>query len=224
MRIRSEPPPKPRDEPKGKPKLDSGKEEKGDKEFKLPKKDVEQAQVQMEFAARQQAQQVSGEVKTAEVEAGGTRAAAIQAIVSVRDVILKMVDSMQVGVAAGQSLLYAQLKDDASIHQALRGATLRLEMTQEGLNVQIEPVPGQKDMAEALIGQHQKEVAQLQEALAAKNIHLQQLEVGDLVIELPGEKLLTPNELFSGQQQAGSGWEGGKEGRPPERINPIGKD
>ncbi|MCH9611149.1 MAG: hypothetical protein S4CHLAM81_14770 [Chlamydiales bacterium] len=187
------------------------------KEFKLPKKDAEgQAQL-----STQQGQTTQEGVETSEVK--GQTIQSVQQVENVKAAILKMVDSMQVGKVGETSLLTAQLKNDQSVHQALRGAEVRLEMTNDGLKVHIEPVDGQKDMAQALIAQHQDQVAKLQESLAMKNIHLQHLQVGNHVVDLPHEKVLSPNELFSGQQ-LDQGKRDGKDEGPPERIDPTEKN
>ena len=216
MRIRPKPP-KNGDNDDKKPKKiqnhDSGKD------FKLKKKEeinAEGLQSQQQQQMRQaEGIQESGKVAMRTVES-------IKQIDNVKLVILRMVDSMEIGKSGETSLLNATLKNDASIHESLRLATVKLEMTTEGLKVQIDPVDGQKDMAESLIAQHHDQVAQLQQTLAAKNINLLQLQVGDHIVELPQQRLLTPRELFSGQQKDSGSRDRKKEG-PPKRIDPTEK-
>ncbi len=189
-----------------------------EKKFKLPTKDQQGA----ELASQQQAQQIVSSGKAENVKTEGVTAA--QQMTNANNVILKMVDSMRVGQVGEKQLVEAQLKTDDTIHTSLQGATIRLELTSDGLRVFIEPVAGQKDIAEALIAAHHDSVTKLQESLAAKNITLQHLQVGDLVADLPYEKPLTPSELFSGQQLDQGKREGREQkGQPPERIDPTTK-
>lgn len=192
---------------------------KGKKDFKLPQKEKGEAQAQL--SSQQQSQQIAGDVSAGEVK--GQAIQASKQVDNVKQAILKMVDSMRIGQMEGKSLLNAKLKTDATIHQALRGAEVRLEMTEEGLKVHIEPIAGQKDMAQSLIAEHHDQVVKLQAALAAKNIHLHHMQVGDHVVELPHDKILSPNELFSGQQMDQGTREGRQQEGPPERIDPTEK-
>jgi|GEM_PF-5377932 len=189
-----------------------------EKKFKLPRKDEHGA----ELASQQRSMEIISSGKAESVKTEGVAAA--QQMTNTNNVILKMVDSMRLGQLGDKQLLEAQLKTDDTIHTSLQGATIRLELTSEGLRVFIEPVAGQKDIAEALIAAHHDSVTKLQESLAAKNITLQHLQVGDLVADLPYEKPLSPSELFSGQQLDQGKREGREQkGQTPERIDPTTK-
>ena len=213
MRIKPQPQRKPDENDKSKEAHHHKK-----KEFKMPEK--EEAKTEAQLASGQQAKQVESGAEKSAVK--GQAIQASQQVDNVRQAILKMVDSMQIGQMEGKQMLNATLKNDESIHSSLRGAEVRLEMTEAGLKVQIQPTSGQQDVAQALIADHHDQVAKLQASLAAKNIHLHHLQVGDHVVDLPHEKVPSPDELFSGQQMDQGSREGKREG-PPERIDPTEK-
>ena len=218
MRIRPQPHNRD-DDDKNSKETSSHKAHNAEKKFKLPKNDQGGAQL----ANQQQSNQIMGSEKAEGVKTEGIKSA--QQMGNANNAILKMVDSMRIGQVGEKQMLDATLKTDESIHTSLRGASIRLEMTTEGLKVQIEPVDGQKDMAQALIAEHHDQVVQLQQSLAAKNINLQHLQIGDHVVDLPHEKPLSPSELFSGQQlDQGKGEGHDPRGEPPERIDPTEKN
>ena len=183
------------------------------KEFKLPDPKEAQGEVmqQAKLAARKAAEAEAARMeKTAGIDASK--------LTNVNTLIGKMVDSMQIGKVGGKDLLQAELKQTDDIPNAFKGATVKIEMSPDGLKVFIEPLPGQEDQAAALVQQHHEQTLELQQSLAAKGHVLQQLQVGAHVVDLPKERITPLSELFSGTQTGRD--RGDRDRRGPDRVEP----
>jgi hypothetical protein len=171
------------------------REEKGgEKEEREKKKGL--FDLMFATAAKELKQEVSAAPKGEIKETAGSTVALTgsEAMSKVAQLIQRMVSEMHVGSVDGQNFASLTLSKGIDVPQAFRDSSLTLSFQQGSLTVQFDhfSTPQSEQTAIYIVENNKAQLQDMMQALAAKNIQLAELTIGQYQIALPRVETLPP--------------------------------
>jgi len=188
--------------PSNQPAKDKSVRGKG-KEFKLPKEKKGRPQEKEEAPKKKknildvagdeaQVQQkqpgVQQDIKTAELKSEQMTASIAKSQVDqVGKLIQRMVGSLRIGEIDGQNLASLNLKEVPEVPESFAGSNLTLSYHEGALAIRFDNfmTPQQENTAITMVEKNKEQLEQMIQNLAAKNIHITEMRIGEHVIVLP---------------------------------------
>lgn len=196
-----------------------------DKDFRLPEKKDKEEETKKKnlFEIAAEGQKVKQELAQEKMEAlkGVEKMGSIEAKSQVSQIgrlIQQMVESMRVGTAGGKEFASLTLAKDQTVPQAFAGSNLSLSFQEKGLVIRFDnfTTPQQEQLAINMVEQNKEQLAQMIQALQAKNIQIAELNIGDRKISLPRIEPLPPPFAAFEPEAPSPRREGGEQGGPGE--------
>ncbi|MCH9625035.1 MAG: hypothetical protein S4CHLAM123_02010 [Chlamydiales bacterium] len=166
-------------EKKGRPQ---GKEEEPKKKKNILDVAGDEAQVQQKQPGVQQ------DIKTAELKSEQVAASIAKGQVDqVGKLIQRMVGSLRIGEIDGQNLASLNLKQVPEVPESFAGSNLTLSYHEGALAIRFDNfmTPQQENTAITMVEKNKEQLEQMIQNLAAKNIHIAEMRIGEHVITLP---------------------------------------
>ncbi|MCC5832924.1 MAG: DUF5421 family protein [Chlamydiales bacterium] len=212
----------PSDSKKSRKDFDLHGKKKGDEEKKKSLFDIAGGEGEMTKEVKQEIQEKQmAETKEADSISAADAKATVDAI---GRLIQRVVSDMRIGQLEGKDFASMNLSTSSEVPEAFAGSNLTLSYEANGLTIHFDNfmTPQQENNAITLVEKNKEQLLDMVQAMQAKNINIQEMSIGNRVINLPRVEPLPPP--FQPTEAGATGTRrdrqeqerGGEEGAGPE--------